>query len=93
MQEEEVIAFLGMVAGSTIVLVSFARAWVRRLEIKNRQRPPIAADERLDRLEQAVDAIAVEVERISEGQRFVTKLLTDRRADAPAIQPGDRVRG
>jgi hypothetical protein len=28
-------------------------------------------------LEQAVDAIAVEVERISEGQRFTTKLLSE----------------
>ncbi len=33
---------------------------------------------RLDRLEQAVDTIAIEVERISEGQRFVTKVLTER---------------
>jgi hypothetical protein len=37
---------------------------------------------RLDRLEQAVDSIAIEVERISEGQRFVTKIL----ADQPQIQ-------
>ena len=34
--------------------------------------------QRLARLEQAVDATAVEVERISEGQRFTTKLLADR---------------
>jgi hypothetical protein len=33
--------------------------------------------ERLQRLETAVDAIAVEIERISEGQRFVTRLLTE----------------
>ena len=33
---------------------------------------------RLDRIEQAVDAIAIEVERISEGQRFVTKALAER---------------
>ena len=33
--------------------------------------------ERLARLESAVDSIAVEVERISEGQRFVTKLLAE----------------
>ena len=33
--------------------------------------------DRLSRLEQSVDTIAVEVERISEGQRFVTKLLND----------------
>ncbi len=33
---------------------------------------------RLDRLENAVDAIAIEIERISEGQRFVTKVMTER---------------
>jgi hypothetical protein len=37
---------------------------------------------RLDRLEQAVDTIAVEVERISEGQRYVTKILSDQPARA-----------
>jgi hypothetical protein len=29
-------------------------------------------------MEQAIDSIAVEVERISEGQRFTTKLLAER---------------
>ena len=33
---------------------------------------------RLERIEQAIDAISLEVERISEGQRFTTKLLADR---------------
>ena len=33
---------------------------------------------RLERIEQAIDAVAVETERISEGQRFTTKLLSDR---------------
>jgi len=32
-------------------------------------------DDRLIRLEQAVDAVAVEVERVGEGQRYVTKIL------------------
>ena len=32
---------------------------------------------RLERMEQAIDSIAVEVERISEGQRFTTKLLSE----------------
>lgn len=35
--------------------------------------------ERLQRLELAVDAIAVEMERVSEGQRFMTKLLAESR--------------
>lgn len=34
--------------------------------------------ERLRRMEEGVDAIAIEVERISEGQRFVTKLMAER---------------
>lgn len=39
---------------------------------------------RLDRLEHAVDAIAIEIERIAEGQRFVTKIMAERPAPAPA---------
>jgi hypothetical protein len=38
---------------------------------------PSNTEARLARIEQAVDAIAVEVERISEGQRFVTRLLSE----------------
>jgi hypothetical protein len=33
--------------------------------------------QRLDRIEQAIEAVAIEVERISEGQRFVTRLLSE----------------
>lgn len=38
----------------------------------------------------AVDAIAVEVERISEGQRYLTKVLAERGASAPAPPPPAR---
>jgi hypothetical protein len=41
------------------------------------------SDERLARVEQAVEAIAIEVERISEGQRYVTKLMSDRAQQLP----------
>ena len=44
-----------------------------------------ATQQRLDQLQQSVDTIAIEVERISEGQRFVTKLLKDQR---PALGAG-----
>ena len=39
-----------------------------------------SSDQRLARVEQAVEAIAIEIERVSEGQRYVTKLLGDRAA-------------
>ena len=35
-------------------------------------------DARLQRVEQAMDAVAVEIERIGESQRFLTKVLTDK---------------
>lgn len=43
-----------------------------------------ALDERLRRMEQALEAVAVEVERISEGQRFTTRLLAERGTGATA---------
>ena len=52
----------------------------------------VVDEDRMARLEQAVEAIALEVERISEGQRFTTKLLSDRAAAdrlpvAPVSEP------
>lgn len=41
------------------------------------------AEARLARIEQAVDAIALEVERISEGQRFMTRLLSEQTTRLP----------
>jgi hypothetical protein len=46
--------------------------------------------ERMSRLDQSVDSIAVEVERIGEGQRFMTRLFTDaggRAIGAGAAEP------
>ncbi|CAN5150149.1 hypothetical protein BH23GEM2_BH23GEM2_18340 [soil metagenome] len=48
-------------------------------------KPEIGA--RLERMEQSIEAIALEIERISEGQRFTTKLLAER-TGAAASPPG-----
>ena len=45
--------------------------------------------QRLERLEASVDAIAIEIERVSEGQRFVTKLLSEGQP-APMLGAGQR---
>lgn len=70
--------------------VPIVRSWVRQREHAAMIAPPDPlVHERLQRIEHAVEAMAVEVERISEGQRFVTKLLADR--DAPrAALPSER---
>ena len=49
------------------------RAFRDRIEI-----PSIVTDVRYDELSRSIDAIAVEVERIAEAQRYVAKLLADR---------------
>jgi hypothetical protein len=51
--------------------------WRAGSRVKQRAVPPVD-DSRLDRLEAAVDAIAIEVERNSESQRFTVSLLSDR---------------
>ncbi len=48
---------------------------------------PRLLTDRLTNLEQAVDAVAIEVERIGEGQRFMTRLFAERRASG---SPGER---
>jgi hypothetical protein len=72
---------------SPIALTISRLIWKRGTRIG--QIPP-ASDSapRLERIEQAVDAIAIEVERVSEGQRFVTRLLAERGAPGlGAAQP------
>jgi hypothetical protein len=48
-----------------------------------RESVPPLTEVRLARIEQAVEAIAVEIERISEGQRFTTKLLSEQNLRLP----------
>ncbi len=48
---------------------------------------PATGQSRLDQLQQSVDVIALEVERISEGQRYVTKILDEQLR--PSIDRGE----
>lgn len=76
----EVLVPLG---GMTTIIVIFigkplVSAWATKLDNESK-RPALAPEvaTRLERMEQSLDAIAVEVERISEGQRFTTRLLAE----------------
>jgi hypothetical protein len=53
---------------------------VRGVQKKPRLEASSAQNRQLEQLQQSVDAIAVEVERIAEAQRFSTKLLAERGA-------------
>jgi hypothetical protein len=78
-----------------VIAIPLSIGYARRLWRGKPQPASPKLDEiapRLERLEQAVDAVAIEVERISEGQRFVTRILAERpqAAVAPsAMSDGD----
>ena len=80
------VAVAAIVIGSMVaIIVPFAKVWQRKVELKSSasvSSPDIEA--RLSRIEQAIEAVAVEVERISEGQRFTTKLLSEARPERDA---------
>jgi hypothetical protein len=68
-----------------------ARAFGRRLERRGEAPaaiPPALTDQ-LQRIEQAVDAMSIEVERISESQRFMAKLQSQGGAERMAL-PNER---
>ena len=47
--------------------------------------------ERLNRMQQSIDATAVEVERIGEGQRFLTRIFTEGEVPAALATPHSAV--
>jgi hypothetical protein len=84
----DLVAMLGSMTIVGIVLWPLMRAWARRIEGKVSTPPAVSAatDARLERMEQAIEAVAVEVERISEAQRFQTRLLAERTGSAPMLE-------
>ena len=73
-----VVVIVAIVTSAALVAV-FISAWVR---VRNARRTgpdaTPAIDKRLERMEQAIESVAVEVERISEAQRFTARLLSER---------------
>lgn len=67
--------------GVTFLLLLGRWIWKRfiRDDVPAQRRLPAEDSERLKRLENGIDAMAVEIERISEGQRFVTRLMSESR--------------
>lgn len=82
MNDDQVFVFLMTSVITTAVVVVAIAAAVIRSKRRQEQAPSLPAEigERLARMEQSIDAVAIEVERISESQRFVTKLLAERKA-------------
>ena len=94
--DEDILVPLGFFF--TVIVLSIGiplvRALARRWERESGQpKVPSEVTARLERMEQSIDAMAIEMERISEGQRFVTKILADRPAERvplPAARDAER---
>ena len=83
----QVMTVIVVTVASLIGIGLSAFAMWRRIHRSAAVQPPRIDDARLERLEAAVDVIAIEVERISESQRFAVGLLSDR---LPAVR-GERI--
>ena len=97
MDRHLIIPLAGMAMIVTISLgIPMIRVWAKRWEREGlAPRQPSDISLRLERIENAIETMAVEVERISEGQRFTTKLLAERTDGASAGNAGlaDRAAG
>lgn len=83
---EDIVAIAGFFF-TVIVLVlgvPIVRVWAARKREEPHPRT-LAADARLERMEHAIESMAIEIERISEGQRFVTKLLAEREQQVKSL--------
>jgi len=84
---------LGFFTMCAVMVVGWplARAFGRRIE-RNAQPAGVSAGmtDQLQRIEQAVDAMSVEIERISESQRFLAKLQSSNHDEHVALPVSDR---
>ena len=86
---EELIGVLAIAFFLTVIALAIGIPLVRALARKWDRQAAVPAPtgdvaSRLDRIEQAVDAIAIEVERISEGQRYTNQAIAELRALPPS---------
>lgn len=81
--QETAIAFFIMLA-VMVIGYPIAKAFGRRIDRAGTStKLPSEVTSQLAQLNQAVESIAIEVERISEGQRFTTKLLSEQQKLPP----------
>lgn len=71
-----------------IVGTPLARAFARRMDAQNRGALSAANDiaPQIEQLQQSVDAMAIELERITEAQRFQSQLLAGRAKEPEAVK-------
>jgi hypothetical protein len=93
--EREIIIIGGLITFGIFLGLTVA-IWASRFGgvVHRRRRPPSSrlagVEERLSRLEDSVNTVAIEMERIAEAHRFTARILTDRLEALPAHRPLER---
>jgi len=87
----EVVPMLGIIFGSlTVMLLGFpiVRVLTRRFDRGTEHLQTKASDvtPQLRQLQDSIDAMAIEIERISEAQRFTARLLSERAPEKAALE-------
>ena len=75
--------------GAVAIFAPLVRAYARRLDREANTAVPEHVTARLERMEQSIDAIAEQVERIAEGQRFTTRLLAEQSPQRAPVLKGE----
>jgi hypothetical protein len=76
--DSEAAMAVALFASIASICWSAAYAWAKWLQHKRVEKTGVSQlEQRLERIDQAIDAVAVEVERLGEGQRFTARLLRD----------------
>ena len=93
---EEMLIFVGVITAMgcfTGIVLTLIKRWRSKPAELGREVSAGLTDiaERLARIEHSSDAMSLEIERISEGQRFTTKLLAERAQSAGPLEQSRRV--
>jgi hypothetical protein len=75
--EQTAFGLMGLLA-AIVILGPFARMWARRTERRAEMALPMELQtlhRQMEQLQQSVDTMSIEMERVSESQRFQSKLL------------------
>src|SRR4051812_15367732 len=90
------------IIGLSVTTIGFAVAWLRARERAIRAELhgsaaagwlPAQTESRFDRIDQAVEAVAIEVERVAESERFQSRLMAERVVTPLESQPASPIAG
>ena len=89
MSDAVVFIVLISIVATTIIIVSVARIFANRPRGESSE-DVAALEERMARVEQAVEALSVDSNRLIDGQRYLSQLLTERSGAAQRVDRIDR---